>query len=102
MASSRMALQGAGALGLGGRVPAQQRSVLAAQARQFDPLGAQLGVEPGPQHPGLFEVGFELGYPLVRPPLVLDPLAAELGDAAVGRAVPGAHDDGAGRPRRPP
>lgn len=41
------ALQRAGARGLRRGVPAQERGVLAAQLREFHPLGAQFGVEAG-------------------------------------------------------
>jgi hypothetical protein len=86
------ALQGARALGLRRGVPAQQRRVFVAQARQLRALGAQLVLQLDAQFARLVEVGLEFGEPLLVAPLVARTRAYQVGDLLARLSVPAAHD----------
>nr|WP_038520817.1 hypothetical protein [Streptomyces noursei] len=90
------ALQGAGPLGLGGGVAAQQGGVLAAQAGEFGAFGAELGVQAGADLARFLDVRLQFGDAFLGAPLVARPGPGQLGDPLAGLAVPGAQEDGAG------
>lgn len=88
------AFEGAGPLGLGVGVPAQQGGVLAAQARDLGALGPDLLLQLGAQFPGLLEVRLQFGDALLVAPLGPGPRTGQLGDPLARHPVPAPHEDG--------